>query len=57
VISLSEADLERVREILRAAYREIRALAVTSEPVEAAALLNLQLVTFPLRDEVAEGGP
>ncbi|MGD8861100.1 MAG: DUF4423 domain-containing protein [Myxococcales bacterium] len=55
LISLSEADLERVREILRAAYREIRAVAVASEPVEAAALLNLQLVTFPLRDEAGGG--
>jgi transcriptional regulator with XRE-family HTH domain len=46
LMSLSAADLERVREILRNAYREIRALAAASEPVEAAALLNLQLVTF-----------
>ena len=50
VLSLSAADLERVREILRNAYREIRALAAASEPVERAALLNLQLVTFaPIR--------
>jgi transcriptional regulator with XRE-family HTH domain len=46
LMSLSSADLERVREILRNAYREIRALAAASEPVETAALLNLQLVTF-----------
>lgn len=46
VLSLSEADLERVREILRNAYREIRTLAAASEPIERAALLNLQLVTF-----------
>jgi Domain of unknown function (DUF4423) len=46
LISLSAADLERVREILRDAYREIRALAAASEPVESAALLNVQLVTF-----------
>jgi transcriptional regulator with XRE-family HTH domain len=46
VMSLSAADLERAREILRDAYREIRALAAASEPVEVAALLNLQLVTF-----------
>lgn len=46
VMSLSTHDLERVRDILRNAYREIRALAAASEPVEAAALLNLQLVTF-----------
>jgi transcriptional regulator with XRE-family HTH domain len=46
LMSLSDADLERVREILRNAYREIRALAAASEPVESAALLNLQLVVF-----------
>lgn len=48
LMSLSAADLARVREILRAAYREIRALAAASEPIERAALLNLQLVTFPV---------
>jgi transcriptional regulator with XRE-family HTH domain len=47
LMSLAEADLERVREIMRAAYREIRAVAAASVPVERAALLNLQLVTFP----------
>lgn len=47
LMSLSEGDLERAREILRDAYRQIRALAASSEPVEVAALLNLQLVTFP----------
>jgi transcriptional regulator with XRE-family HTH domain len=46
LMSLSEVDLERVRAILRDAYREIRAIAAASEPVESAALLNLQLVTF-----------
>jgi transcriptional regulator with XRE-family HTH domain len=47
VISVSNADIERVREILRRAFREIRALAAASEPVQRAALLNLQLVTWP----------
>jgi len=46
LMSLSETDLERVRDILRNVYREIRALAASSEPVESAALLNLHLVTF-----------
>jgi transcriptional regulator with XRE-family HTH domain len=54
LMSLSEADLERVREILRDAFREIRALAAASEPVQSAALLNLQLVTFPAIDEVRQ---
>ncbi len=46
LMSMSQEDLERVREILRDTYRQIRALAAASEPVEEAALLNLQLVTF-----------
>jgi hypothetical protein len=46
VISTSARDLERVREILRRAFREIRAIAAASEPAESVALLNLQLVTW-----------
>ncbi len=46
VISTSAADLEKIREVLRRAFREIRAIAAASEPAEAAALLNLQLVTW-----------
>jgi hypothetical protein len=46
VMSLSRADLERVRELLRAAFREIRSLVAASNPDEVAALVNLQLVTF-----------
>jgi transcriptional regulator with XRE-family HTH domain len=46
VISTSAADLERIREILRRSFREIRAIAAASEPAESVALLNLQLVTW-----------
>ena len=46
VISVSRADLERVREKLRATFRELRSLVAASEPEEAAALINLQVVTF-----------
>lgn len=46
VISTSSEDLERIREILRRSFREIRAIAAASEPLEAVALLNLQLVTW-----------
>jgi transcriptional regulator with XRE-family HTH domain len=46
VISCSEADLERIRDVLRRAFREIRALAAASQPIESAALLNLQLLTW-----------
>lgn len=44
VVSLSESDLARVHDVLRHAFREIRAIAAASEPVETVALLNLQLV-------------
>ena len=46
VISVSEADLERVRDKLRTTFRELRALVAASEPEEAAALIQLQVVTF-----------
>lgn len=46
LVSTSPEDLERIRDILRHAFREIRALAAASEPVDAVALLNLQLVTW-----------
>lgn len=49
VISVSEPDVERIRAILRGAYREIRTLVAASEPAEAVALVNLHLVRlFPL---------
>jgi transcriptional regulator with XRE-family HTH domain len=47
VVSVSAGDLERIREVLRMAFREIRALAAASAPVESVALLNLQLLTWP----------
>ncbi|HEX6243490.1 MAG TPA: DUF4423 domain-containing protein, partial [Polyangiales bacterium] len=46
LVSTSAEDLDRIRDILRRAFREIRALAAASEPVDAVALLNLQLVTW-----------
>ena len=54
VISTSASDLERVRDVLRRAFREIRTIAAASEPPESVALLNLQLVTW--NEWVAEGG-
>jgi hypothetical protein len=35
-----------VEDVLRRAFREIRAIAAASQPVQPAALLNLQLVTW-----------
>lgn len=46
VVSLSAHDLERVRETLRRAFREIRAIAAASTPAETVALLNLHLLTW-----------
>lgn len=46
IISTSMEDLERVREVLRRAFREIRSIAAASEPAETVALLNLHLVTW-----------
>jgi transcriptional regulator with XRE-family HTH domain len=46
VVSTSQADLERIRDVMRRAFREIRAIAAGSEPSESVALLNLQLVTW-----------
>jgi len=46
VVSVSAADLERIRERLRVAFREIRSLVAASRPEEVAALINLQVVTF-----------
>jgi hypothetical protein len=46
VMSLSAADLARVRALLGTTFREIRSLVAASQPEEVAALLNLQIVTF-----------
>ena len=50
VVSTSAADLDRIREVLRRAFREIRSIAAASEPTESAALLNLQLITWNAPD-------
>lgn len=44
VISLSAADLDKVRHLLHETYREIRSVVAASEPAECVALLNLQLM-------------
>ena len=46
VLSISQQDLLRVRELLRSTYREVRAIVAASEPSETAALLNLQLIEW-----------
>lgn len=44
VFSVSNEDLERIRELHKAYYQEVRAIVARSEPVDRVALLNLQLV-------------
>ena len=44
VLSCNEQDLARIRELLSATFREVRAIVASSEPSEAAALVNMQLI-------------
>jgi transcriptional regulator with XRE-family HTH domain len=53
VFSLSTADYQRARELLRNTFREIRSLVAASEPVERVALLNVQLLTLDAGAEPA----
>ncbi len=46
VISVSRKDCERIEQVLRAAYREIRGIVKDSTPCEQAALLTLQLARW-----------
>jgi hypothetical protein len=39
-------DLQRIKQLLRATFREIRTIVASSAPEEVAALVNLQLVAF-----------
>ncbi|MFT5357635.1 MAG: transcriptional regulator with XRE-family HTH domain [Polyangiales bacterium] len=47
VISVSKADLKRVRELHLQYFRQLRAIVVESEPVETVALIGMQIVEFP----------
>jgi hypothetical protein len=46
VISVSRADLARIRELELGLFREIRAIVAASEPTEVAALVGVQLVEW-----------
>lgn len=46
VVSCSARDLERIRELLTATFREVRAIVASSEPSEVAALINMHLVPW-----------
>jgi Domain of unknown function (DUF4423) len=45
-MSCSQADYDRIRELLRRTFREIQSLVAASEPSESVALLNFQLLEF-----------
>lgn len=53
VMSVSHADLARIRELLRTTFREVRTIVANSEPAETAALLNLQLIDWSRPEEDA----
>jgi transcriptional regulator with XRE-family HTH domain len=44
MLSVSNTDYDRIHELLRNAYREVRSIVAASEPAERVALLNLHLV-------------
>jgi transcriptional regulator with XRE-family HTH domain len=46
VLSCNERDLARIRELLSATFREVRAIVASSEPSEVAALVNMQLIQW-----------
>ena len=58
VVSVAAADLQRIKQLLRATFREIRSIVAGSAPEEVAALINLQLVAFvPAAEEDATATP
>jgi hypothetical protein len=44
VLAVSEVDLQRIRELQKAYYQEVRAIVAQSQPVERVALLHLQIL-------------
>jgi hypothetical protein len=46
LMTLSKADLERVRQLQRAYFRELRALVASSEPEETAAVVLMQVISL-----------
>lgn len=51
VLSVASEDLDTIRELMLATYREIRTIVSNSRVAERVALVNLQLVNWPCRDE------
>ena len=54
VVSVSAAELARIRERLLVAFRDIRSLVAASKLEEVAALINLQIFTFESPSSVGE---
>lgn len=50
MVSLSRDDYQRVHELLRTTFREIRTLVAGSSPTETVALLNVQWIEWPMGD-------
>jgi hypothetical protein len=50
VFAVSRADLERLRELHRAYFRQLRAVIASSEPSECVAVANVQLFELAARD-------
>ncbi len=44
---LDRADLDRIRDLQRAYFRELRAIVAASEPCETGALITLRLLEWP----------
>lgn len=51
VLSVAREDLDAIRELMRATYREIRTIVSNSRSAERVALVNLQLVNWPHTQE------
>lgn len=50
VFSVSRADLDRIRELHLAYFREVRGIVAASEPAEVVGLVNVQLMGWTLGD-------
>jgi hypothetical protein len=53
LFGVSRADLDRLRELQRAYFRQMRAIIADSEPVETVVLANMQLVELSAGTESA----
>jgi hypothetical protein len=57
LMTLSHADLERVRQLQRAYFRELRALVASSEPEETAAVVLMQVISLTPDPQPSATGP